>query len=88
MSKKTNLPMQIGYFVYQYAKLRMLEVYYEFMDVFVKQTRRSLVIGCQLWGVCTWKPILLLHLVTLLHLGFDHSRERLVCLRPNLPEME
>jgi hypothetical protein len=24
------------------------------------------------WGVCTWKPILLFHLVTLLHLGFDH----------------
>ena len=27
--------MQIGCFVYQYAKLRMLEFYYDFMDVFV-----------------------------------------------------
>lgn len=38
MSKKTirlDLPMQIGYFVYQYAKLRMLEFFYDFMDVFV-----------------------------------------------------
>jgi len=38
MSKKTirlDLPMQIGSFVYQYGKLRMLEFYYDFMDVFV-----------------------------------------------------
>ena len=38
MSKKTihlDLPMHIGCFVYQYAKLRMLEFYYDFMDVFV-----------------------------------------------------
>ena len=38
MSKKTirlDLPMQIGCFVYQYAKLRILEFYYDFMDVFV-----------------------------------------------------
>jgi len=38
MSKKTirlDLPMQIGCFVYQYGKLRMLEFYYDFMDVFV-----------------------------------------------------
>ena len=38
MSKKTirlDLPMQIGCFVYQYAKLRMLEFYYDFMDIFV-----------------------------------------------------
>jgi hypothetical protein len=27
--------MHIGCFVYQYAKLRMLEFYYDFMDVFV-----------------------------------------------------
>ena len=27
--------MQIGCFVYQYSKLRMLEFYYDFMDVFV-----------------------------------------------------
>jgi hypothetical protein len=38
MRKKTvrlDLPMQIGCFVYQYAKLRMLEFYYDFMNVFV-----------------------------------------------------
>jgi hypothetical protein len=36
--KKTitlDLPLQIGCFVYQYAKLRMLQFYYDFMDVFV-----------------------------------------------------
>ena len=41
MSKKTirlDLPMQIGCFVYQYAKLRMLEFYYDFMDVFVDRS--------------------------------------------------
>ena len=38
MSKKTihlDLPMHIGCFVYQYAKLRMLEFYFDFTDVFV-----------------------------------------------------
>ena len=29
---KLNLPMQIGFFVYQYAKLRMLQFYFDFMD--------------------------------------------------------
>jgi hypothetical protein len=42
MSKKTirlDLPMQIGCFVYQYAKLRMLEFYYVFfMEVFVDRS--------------------------------------------------
>jgi hypothetical protein len=41
MSKKTirlDLPMHIGCFVYQYAKLRMLEFYYDFMDVFVDRS--------------------------------------------------
>jgi hypothetical protein len=35
--KKINLdlPIQIGYFVYCYAKLRMLEFYYDFIDKFV-----------------------------------------------------
>jgi hypothetical protein len=36
MSKKTihlDLPMHIGCFVYQYAKLRMLQFYYDFVDV-------------------------------------------------------
>ena len=44
MSKKTirlDLPMQIGCFVYQYAKLRMLEFYYNFMDVFLRIARTS-----------------------------------------------
>jgi hypothetical protein len=38
MSKKTihlDLPMHIGCFVYQYAKLRMLQFYYDFVNVFV-----------------------------------------------------
>jgi hypothetical protein len=30
--------MQIGCFVYQYAKLRMLEFYYDFMDLFVDRS--------------------------------------------------
>jgi hypothetical protein len=30
--------MQIGCFVYQYAKLQMLEFYYDFMDVFVDRS--------------------------------------------------
>jgi hypothetical protein len=41
MSKKTirlDLHMQIGCFAYQYAKLRMLEFYYDFMDVFVDRS--------------------------------------------------
>ena len=36
--KKTlrwDLPLQIGFFVYQYAKLRMLEFYYDLLDTFV-----------------------------------------------------
>ena len=32
---KLDLPIQLGYFVLQYAKLRMLEFYYDFMDVYV-----------------------------------------------------
>ena len=33
-----DLPLQIGFFVYQYAKLRMLEFYYDFIDRFVDRT--------------------------------------------------
>ena len=36
--KKTielNLPIQVGYFVYQYAKLRMLQFYYDFLDKYL-----------------------------------------------------
>ncbi|BFZ06709.1 hypothetical protein BsWGS_09748 [Bradybaena similaris] len=32
-----DLPLQIGFFVYQYAKLRMLEFYYDFLDKFVSR---------------------------------------------------
>lgn len=30
-----NLPVQIGYFILQYAKLRMLQFYFDFLDVYV-----------------------------------------------------
>ena len=30
-----NFPIQIGYFILQYAKLRMLQFYYNFLDVYV-----------------------------------------------------
>ena len=33
-----NLPLQIGFFVYQYAKLRMLQFYYDFVDQFVSRS--------------------------------------------------
>ena len=33
-----NLPIQIGFFVYQYAKLRMLEFYYDFIDKFIDRS--------------------------------------------------
>ena len=29
---KLNLPMQVGLVVYQYAKLRMLQFYFDYMD--------------------------------------------------------
>ena len=32
---KLNLPMQIGFFVYQYAKLRMLQFYFDFLDKYL-----------------------------------------------------
>ena len=38
MTKKSismNLPIQIGFFVYQYAKLRMLEFYYDLLIKFI-----------------------------------------------------
>jgi len=35
---KLDLPIQIGYFILQYAKLRMLEFYYDFMDVYVDRS--------------------------------------------------
>ena len=30
-----NLPFQVGFFVYQYAKLRMLQFYYDFFDKYL-----------------------------------------------------
>jgi len=35
---KMNLPIQIGFFVYQYAKLRMLEFYYHCVDRFLDRS--------------------------------------------------
>ncbi|RUS83075.1 hypothetical protein EGW08_009161 [Elysia chlorotica] len=32
-----NLPLQIGFFVYQYAKLRMLQFHYDFVDKFLSR---------------------------------------------------
>ena len=32
---KYDLPVQIGFFVYQYAKLRMLQFYYDFLDQYL-----------------------------------------------------
>lgn len=32
-----NLPIQIVYFILQYAKLHMLQFYYDFMDRFVER---------------------------------------------------
>ena len=35
---KLDLPIQLGYFILQYAKLRMLEFYYDFMDAYVERS--------------------------------------------------
>ena len=32
---KLNLPIQVGFFVYQYAKLRMFQFYYDFLDKYL-----------------------------------------------------
>jgi len=32
---KLDLPLQIGFFVYGYAKLRMLQFYYDFLDYYL-----------------------------------------------------
>ena len=34
-SLRRNLPIQIGYLIFQYAKLRMLQFYFDFMLKFV-----------------------------------------------------
>ena len=38
LSFKQNLPIQVGFAVYQLAKLRMLEFYYDFIDYFVDRS--------------------------------------------------
>ena len=40
---KMNLPIQIGFFVYQYAKLRMLQFYYHCVDRFVERSNYELL---------------------------------------------
>ena len=40
---KMNLPIQIGFFVYQYAKLRMLQFYYEVIDHFLDRSKYELL---------------------------------------------
>ena len=42
---KYELPLHIGFFVYQYAKLRMLQFYYDFVDRYVE---RSLFQYCEM----------------------------------------
>lgn len=38
-----NLPIQIGFFVYQYAKLRLLEFHYDFIDKFIDRADHQLL---------------------------------------------
>jgi hypothetical protein len=40
---KFDLPIQIGYFVYSYAKLRMLEFYYDVLKEHLDNSMFSLV---------------------------------------------
>ena len=40
---KMNLPIQIGFFVYQYAKLRMLQFYYNCVDHFLDRSNYELL---------------------------------------------
>ncbi|XP_072016392.1 uncharacterized protein [Amphiura filiformis] len=40
---KHDLPLQIGFFVYQYAKLRVLQFYYDCLDVYVDRSDFELV---------------------------------------------
>ena len=35
---KLDLPLQVGFFVYQYAKLRMLQFYYDFLDTYIDRS--------------------------------------------------
>ena len=56
-SIKYNLPIQIGFFVYQYAKLRMLEFFFDVIDKFISRDDYCLLemdTGrehfCHMWG--------------------------------------
>ena len=33
-----NLPIQLGYFILQYAKMKMLSFYFDFMDIYVDRS--------------------------------------------------
>ena len=35
---KLDLPIQVGFFVYQYAKLRMLQFYFDFIDKYLDRS--------------------------------------------------
>lgn len=35
---KLDLPVQLGFFILQYAKLRMLQFYYDFLDKYVDRS--------------------------------------------------
>ncbi|CAB4019980.1 Zinc finger and SCAN domain-containing 22 [Paramuricea clavata] len=35
---KLDLPLQVGFFVYQYAKLRMLQFYYDCLDTYLDRS--------------------------------------------------
>jgi hypothetical protein len=40
---KYDLPLQLGFFVYQYAKLKMLSFYYDVVDKFVDRRKFCLL---------------------------------------------
>jgi hypothetical protein len=42
-SIKLDLPIQIGYFILQYAKLRLLQFYYDFLDKFIPRNKFQLL---------------------------------------------
>ena len=52
---KYTLPLHIGFFVYQYAKLRMLQFYYDFVDRYVETTAVSVLRDGHRLGIhCNW----------------------------------
>ena len=107
MTKKTiqlDLPIQFDCFVYQFAKLWMLEFYYDFMDVFVD---RSDFQYCSMDTDSTYMALSATSLEEVIKPDMQQrfqmekknrfprddtpeptTRGRLVCLRSNLPGME